>query len=391
MNKKIKILILEDKEVDYNLILTEIKRGNLDFEIHWTQNEKDYIEALESYKPDLIITDYNLPSYNGLKAIKQAKEFEKLIPIIVVTGSINEDTAVECIKAGACDYVIKEHLKRLVPAIKHALSEKELLIKKEETEEKLKRSEETYRLLFENNPHPMWVYDLETLKFLAVNNAAINKYGYTKDEFLNLSLKDIRPKEDINLLLEDIKKDSQTISYSGEWRHKSKDGKIFLVEIISHKIDFNGRNAKLVLVHDITERKRTEEKLINQLKIFDEVQDAIIVTDANYNITFWNKAAENIYGFNSQEVIGKKDIEILETEFLDIDKNDFFTILKEQKVVRLKLLQKNKEGKPIYIDSIVNLFYDIDGLINGYVAVNRDITKEKQIEFSLKSAKEKAE
>ncbi|MFZ5946764.1 MAG: PAS domain S-box protein [Stygiobacter sp.] len=391
MNNNIKILILEDKQSDYELICAELNRGKLNYEINWVQDEGSYVNALESYQPDLIISDYRLPSFDGIKAIKKAKEINPIIPVIIVTGSINEDTAVECIKAGACDYVIKEHFKRLVPAIVHALKEKDLTMQKLEAEIKLKQSEQTYRFIFENNPHPMWVYDVETLKFLAVNNTAINKYGYTREEFLELTLKDIRPSEDIPLLLENVKEDKDEFSYSGVWRHKSKSGEIFLVEIFSNKIIFNKKNARLVLANDVTERKKAEEKLINQLKIFDEVQDAIIVTDENFNITFWNKAAEKIYSYKSEEAIGKNEIKLLQSEFIEFEGLDFITELKKKKVLKTKLLQKTKDGKTIYIDSIYNLFYDITGQINGYVTVNRDVTKEKQIEFNLKSAKEKAE
>lgn len=391
MEQEIKILILEDKEVDYNIIDSEIKRTHHNFNIKWVQDEKTFEEALINFQPDIVLSDYNLPSFDGIKAIKKVKKINNIIPVIIVTGSINEDTAVECIKAGACDYVIKEHLKRLVPAIFHALNEKELNIQKIEAEKKLRQSEESYRLLFESNPHPMWVYDLETLKFLAVNEAAEKKYGYSKAEFLNLTLKDIRPIEEIPKLLENIKHDKSEISFSSDWKHKSKDGKIFLVEIISHKILFNGIPARLVLANDITERRRAEEKLLNQLKIFDEVQDAILATDSNYKITFWNKAAEKIFGWTAEEAFGKNDTELLSAEFLEYDKDKFFDQLLEKKTNRTKILARTKNNLPIYIDSIYNLMYDVDGLINGYVVVSRDITQEKQIEFALKSAKEKAE
>lgn len=391
MEQEIKILILEDKEVDYNIIDSEIKRTHHNFNIKWVQDEKTFEEALINFQPDVVLSDYNLPSFDGIKAIKKVKKINNIIPVIIVTGSINEDTAVECIKAGACDYVIKEHLKRLVPAIFHALNEKELNIQKIEAEKKLRQSEESYRLLFESNPHPMWVYDLETLKFLAVNEAAEKKYGYSKAEFLNLTLKDIRPIEEIPKLLENIKHDKSEILFSSEWKHKSKDGKIFFVEIISHKILFNGIPARLVLANDITERRRAEEKLLNQLKIFDEVQDAILATDSNYKITFWNKAAEKIFGWTAEEAFGKNDTELLSAEFLEYDKEKFFDQLHEKKTNRTKILARTKNNLPIYIDSIYNLMYDVDGLINGYVVVSRDITQEKQIEFALKSAKEKAE
>ncbi|HVQ40521.1 MAG TPA: ATP-binding protein, partial [Pyrinomonadaceae bacterium] len=131
-------------------------------------------------------------------------------------------------------------------------------------EEALRDSEGRYRLLFERNPLPMWVYDVETLSFLAVNGAVINRYGYSEDEFLTMTIKDIRPAEDVPALLERVSKVANVSvepAESGAWRHQRKDGAIIDVEITSHPLSFAGRPAKLVLANDITERKRAEEAL----------------------------------------------------------------------------------------------------------------------------------
>jgi PAS domain S-box-containing protein len=128
-----------------------------------------------------------------------------------------------------------------------------------EAMEALRDSEEQYRVLFESNPHPMWVYDLETLSFLAVNDAAIEHYGYSHEEFLGLTIKDIRPAEDIPEFLADVARPTSGIDVSGTWRHRKKDGTLIDVEITSHPLTFAERPAKLVLAHDVTARKRAEE------------------------------------------------------------------------------------------------------------------------------------
>ena len=124
----------------------------------------------------------------------------------------------------------------------------------------LEKSERRYRLLFDNNPQPMWVYDCKTLAFLAVNNAAIRSYGYTREEFLGMAIKDIRPAEDVPALLEDIRKANTDLHTDGPWRHKKKDGTILVVEISSHLIQFGEQDARFVMVTDITERKKLEEQ-----------------------------------------------------------------------------------------------------------------------------------
>jgi PAS domain S-box-containing protein len=131
--------------------------------------------------------------------------------------------------------------------------------KRAETE--LRASEERYRLLFKNNPHPMWVYDLETLEFIAVNQAAVEHYGYTRDEFLHMTIADIRPPEYIPLLLENISQVDSGIDYAGVWRHQKKNGIIIDVEITSYAMMFDGRNAELVMAHDVTDRLQAESEL----------------------------------------------------------------------------------------------------------------------------------
>ncbi len=122
-------------------------------------------------------------------------------------------------------------------------------------------SEEQYRILFESNPHPMWVYDLETLRFLTVNDAAVVHYGYSRDEFLAMTIRDIRPADDISPLLENVSRITTGIDKAGIWRHRKKDGTVIHVEITSHVVDFGGRRGEIVLANDVTAGMRLEEQL----------------------------------------------------------------------------------------------------------------------------------
>lgn len=127
-------------------------------------------------------------------------------------------------------------------------------------EERLQESEERHRKLFDNNPHPTWAYDRETLRFLAVNNAAVRKYGYSIAEFLAMTVKDIRPSEDIPALLESVAHVREGNENVSDWKHRLKDGSIIEVEITSYALNFSGRPAEVVVAVDITEKKRAEEE-----------------------------------------------------------------------------------------------------------------------------------
>jgi len=126
----------------------------------------------------------------------------------------------------------------------------------------VRASEARYRELFEANPQPMWVYDLETLKFLAVNDAAVAHYGYSRGEFGTMSILDIRPAEEVPRLLQHVAQvKEENIRAAGIWRHRRKDGTQIDVEITSHVLEFGGRRAQVVLANDITERKAAEAKV----------------------------------------------------------------------------------------------------------------------------------
>ena len=132
----------------------------------------------------------------------------------------------------------------------------------------LASSEERYRLLFEASPLPMWVYDAETFRFLAVNDAAVRHYGYTRAEFLGMTIKDIRPSEDVENLMADLERSGGPGSpMPGIWRHQTKNGTVIDVEITAGRVIMEGRRAALVLAHDVTERRRLEERLAQAEKM----------------------------------------------------------------------------------------------------------------------------
>lgn len=261
MQEVVNILHLEDDPLDAELVQEKIKEQGFVSNIIRVDTEEGFVREINDPRIELILADYVLPQFDGIRALRIANELRPEIPFIFVSGTIGEELAIESLKSGAADYVLKQRLQRLGTAIHRALREAADQKKIKEANELVRKSEERYRLLFACSPLPMWVFDHETLKFLAVNAAAISHYGYSEEEFLSFTIADIRPAEDVPQLLENIASGAFGLSPARSWRHRIKDGTILDVEITSRTLDFTDRPAELVLAHDITERKRALDQL----------------------------------------------------------------------------------------------------------------------------------
>ncbi len=160
-----------------------------------------------------------------------------------------------------------------------------------------------YHSLFENNPLPMWVCDVETLAFLAVNEATIAHYGYTRAEFLGMTLKDIRLPEDVPIFLEQLPRATVSARSVGVWRHRKKDGAIIDMEITSHALSFGGRPARLVLAHDVTARRRTEAARERLSAILEATTDLVAITQVEGPASYINPAGRKLLEIGPDEQI----------------------------------------------------------------------------------------
>jgi two-component system cell cycle sensor histidine kinase/response regulator CckA len=393
---RIRILHLEDNRGDRLLVRSLFEAEGVDCEFVEAETESQFTAALEEKAFDLILSDYALPSFDGISALRLARERRPDIPFLFFSGTMGEELAIETLKAGATDYVLKDRTSRLLPAVRRALEEArdaaerqravgalqesearfeavldsaldavvmmdaegritgwnpqaetvfgwaraealgkplsdtiippryrqahvrglkhfletgegpvlhkrleitamhrdgrefpvELAISVSESagtfnfsafirditerkgaEEALQASEERYRFLFENNPQPLWVFDEESLKFLAVNEATCHHYGYSREEFLGMTIRDIRPTEEVPSLLRRIAAEPAEHQESGVLRHRKKDGTLIEAEITSHPLVFGGRRAQLVLALDVTERRQLEAQLRQSQKM----------------------------------------------------------------------------------------------------------------------------
>jgi two-component system, cell cycle sensor histidine kinase and response regulator CckA len=175
-----------------------------------------------------------------------------------------------------------------------------------EATDTLAESEQRYRLLFESNPQPMWVFDSETLRFLAVNEAALQQYGYTRDEMLALTLRDIRPAEDVPLLLSDLAHSLAGFEPASLWRHRRRDGSLLWVEVSAHTLTFDGRPARLILAHDVTGKVEVHQAITES-----ERRLALALEGSSQGLWDWTVATgycyrspefERLLGFDPGEI-----------------------------------------------------------------------------------------
>jgi PAS domain S-box-containing protein len=271
------------------------------------------------------------------------------------------------------------------------------ITERKRAEEALRQSEERYHLLFDSNPHPVWVYDLKTLAILDVNHSAVRNYGYSREEFLSLSIKDIRPAEDVPALLESAAKASPDTESSGVWKHRKIDGTLIDVEITSHPLVYDGKDARLVVATDITTRKKAEEALRQSEERFrllvSEVTDyAILLLDPEGSIVSWNAGAERIKGYQAPEIIGQHFSRFYPAEDVERGKPAYeLKVAGERGRFEDEGWRVRKDGSRFWANVVITALRDDTGRLRGFAKVTRDITEHKRTQELIMHAKEEAE
>jgi PAS domain S-box-containing protein len=271
------------------------------------------------------------------------------------------------------------------------------MTERKRVEEALRQSEQRYHLLFDSNPQPVWVYDVKTLAILDVNHSAVRNYGYSREEFLSLTIKDIRSPEDMPTLLESAMKAPLDTETSGVWQHRKKDGTLIEVEITSHPLLYEGRDARLDVATDITTRKKVEKALRQseerfRLLVSEVTGYAILLLDSEGRIASWNAGAERIKGYRSEEIIGQHFSRFYPTEDVERGKPAYeLKVAVEQGRFEEEGWRIRKDGSRFWAHVVITALYDETGLLRGFGKVTRDITERRRTEELLMHAKEEAE
>ena len=250
------VLVVDDTPDKRQLLETLLRHSG--YRVLTAGDGSEGLDAARAARPDLIISDVAMPVMDGIELCRRvrAEDGLRLTPLLLVSAMRKDSDSVAAgLLAGADDYIEAPYdPMRLVAKIAR-------LMERKRAEEALRKSEERYRLLFESNPLPMWVFDRQTLRFLAVNAAATQHYGYSREEFLAMTIRDIRPPEALPELAEALSRSGAGLGFAGLMRHWKKDGTVIDVEITYHTLTFEDRPAELVLAQDVTERRRIEKEL----------------------------------------------------------------------------------------------------------------------------------
>jgi diguanylate cyclase (GGDEF)-like protein/PAS domain S-box-containing protein len=248
----------------------------------------------------------------------------------------------------------------------------------------LLQSESRYRMLFEDNPHPMWVFDQASLQFLAVNDAALLAYGYSREEFLALKYGTFRLDGDPPAFDPSGKTPTTETIHTGERQHKKKDGSLFWVEIVLHPLVWGEYMTCMAIVQDVTDRHEAQAGLNQLAAIVTSSQDAIVGWNPAKLVTSWNPGAERLYGWTAQEMIGCSILDLIPEECqADVDLTA--ENLKAGRPIELPdTLRLHKEGHRLEVWVSTSPIIDADGKFIGASTISRDISEQKKAQALIR-------
>ena len=402
MAGKLKILFVEDVLFDAELIWREIEKNKISFSKELVDKRETYLEYLKDFEPDLIISDYSLPQFDGMTALLLRNELAPLVPFILVTGSVNEEVAVECMKAGADDYILKENLSRLGPAIINSIKKSKLSKEKIAAKEELQKSEMRLQKAQVIAHVGNWELDLSR-ETMWGSDEALRIYGLNQETHeipFEFAKKVPFPgfRSMLDEALDRLLKYNEP--YDIEFKLKREnDGEIRWVHSKAELIfETDGEQVKVAgVLQDITDRKNSEEAVKHERRtlrtLIDNLPNQIYVKDKECRKMIANKAdVENIGKTKESEVLGKTDIELFPGLIGERGYADDNKIIRTGKpIFDLEEEFINAEGIKRWLLTTKIPLRDKDGNITGLVGIGHDITERKEIVEELIRAKEKAE
>ena len=435
MSEPVRILIVEDVPSDFDLAQREIRKAVNECVVQQVQTREDFLHALDTFGPDLILSDYQMPSFDGLTALRLAQEHAQLTPFIIWTGSLGEDVAVKCMKAGAVNYVLKENIKRLGPAVVHALEEGRLLFEHKQAAELIQQNEKRFRALIENGQDNISLLSVDGT-LLWESPATSRTLGYAPDEFLGQNIFQLIHPDDLDWASERFASVVQEPGSreQGIFRLRHRDGTWRWTEaVVTNLLHETSVGAIVINYRDISARKQAEEnlrilnakleqrvaestselRLVNeQLEIelfhreklaedlmiehdllqtlMDNIPDTIYFKDTASRFTRINRAQARFLGVGSMaEALGKTDLDFQKSELAHSFYEEEQQIIKtgEPLIDRVEF-NPTPDGKPRWFSATKVPIKNTEGHVTGIVGVSRDITNHKQAEEALRQSEE---
>jgi len=384
---RVRILHLEDDDMDAELIEATLGAG-LDCELKRVVTRADYMAALEQGAFDLILADYALPSFSGPAALTAARARQPELPFIFLSGTLGDERAVDTLKAGATDYVLKDHLSRLVPVVRRALDEAAERAARRQAENALASSQKFLQRVIDATPHVVLVFDLPARRVLYVNRQVESVLGYTprdlqergSDFLATVTHPDDAVRVDDLLARLGAARDDEVIDdelrvkdSKGSWRSLQ-----FRDVVFSRAAD--GSVAQILgVVEDVTDRRHGEERLREQAALLDLTHEAIFVQDMEYRVRYWNRGAERLYSWPAGEAVGQ-DV----THLLNVgNRSDLFearSVVLQDGVWTGILQQRTRDGRDLVVQSSWTLVRDGAGPPRSILVVNTDVTEMRKLE-----------
>jgi len=382
MKQKLKILHLEDIPSDSEMVSRELMKADVHFEKQIVDTKEDFITALKEFKPDIILADHSLPVFDSHEALRIVKEMGVHVPFILVTGTVSEDYAVNIIKNGASDYILKDRLVRLPAAIDAALKKRESEKEKLKAQQILIQSEERYRTLVERISDAFVALD-QNWRYIYVNKKA----------------GEMTRRDPITLIGKNIWKEFPDIVGSDLYNayHKAIAGQknissIYYYEHLdlwTENVFYPSPEGISVFSRDITERKKAEEAILRERNlsnsIINRLPDVFYLFDETGKILRWNKNFETVSGYSEAEIS-----QLHPLDFFDVDAKQLVeekigeAFINGMAIVEVPLFTKTKEKIPYYFTGCRIIFEGKPSLIG----VGVDITERKEAEEKLRKSNE---
>ncbi|MUG98571.1 response regulator [Scytonema sp. UIC 10036] len=386
MKPDLHVLIVEDSEDDAFLVLRELRRGGYTLDYVRVDTPTEMHAALDRQSWDIVIADYNMPTFSAPEALKLLQSRKLDLPFIIVSGTIGEDVAVAAMKAGAHDYLIKGNLTRLVPAVERELREAIERHKRHSAERALQESEELFRQLAENMSEMVfWISDFTERKLLYVSRSYENIWGRSYERLYTNYMEWIEAIHPVDRQRVQTAFFEKLLlgNYDEEYRIIRPDGSLRWIRDRGFPVkDKCGEPYRVVgIAEDISDRKQAEQQIREQAALLDVTTDAIFVQDFEYRLFFWNKGAERLYGWKAAEALGQSAAELLyESEETLPQFEAIRTTLVKEGQWQGELQQVTKDGKNIIVESRWTLVLDEVNSPKSILTVNTDITEKKQLE-----------